>query len=303
MQVWDLPALNHHALCRVSVEIMTSVELPSELVAKILNSVLADAKSTKSFRRVLSACSLVCEYWCRLCRPLLFKRIQLSSSEEVNKLSSMLRGRPKGPLSALAPARFIEKLVVCIHDPESGSLPWLHHVGFLARSLPYCDERIVLELIDETHEKTRFLQGLTLPRTLPAGFLPFTTLELRHTRFERYSQLRKVCRSMRCVETMSWGNVRWDIDDSTPNDYGLWNGTLPPIQLVPDSDPQSTLGMSALSLRKYARSPTYVSQLASICTALHEWFKSKSQSRMHRQWVTMTTGCKLHIRDHCNIIY
>lgn len=175
---------------------MRGHEVPEEILSLIAEeTVYGDVD-----KRGLSACSLTCRYWCKVCRPLIFWKLNLRCRSDVQTLLHFFSS-PHSTLKTL--------LRILIAEPGATSAPpWLHHVAALASQLERTE--IWLRLASP-------LPGLSsvhaqLPKTIPSLFtISFTTFELRAHRFKTFTELMRLITSLPALHHLTCADVSWDI--------------------------------------------------------------------------------------------
>ena len=137
-------------------------DIPEELFERILWHACGGRRLPEGeTRRYVSVLCLVCRYWSRQCRLLLFRRITLRSHDDATRFGDILN----------APAVHNEQptagmIWYLTAKPDSSDRPWLHLVSF--RFLPKLYNLTSFSTVP-LHGSTKPLRTLypSLPRSLP----------------------------------------------------------------------------------------------------------------------------------------
>lgn len=174
---------------------MRAHEVPEEILSLIAEETVTGDVD----KRGLSACSLTCRHWCKVCRPLIFWKLYLRCGADVQMLLCFFSS-PHSTLKSL--------LRILIAQPGvTKGPPWLHHVATLASQLERTE--IWLHLSNP-------LSGLSsvhaqLPKTIPSLFTTtFTTFELHAHRFKTFTDFMRLISSLPALHHLSCFDISWD---------------------------------------------------------------------------------------------
>ncbi|KAI0798703.1 hypothetical protein BC629DRAFT_243213 [Irpex lacteus] len=180
--------------------VAAAATLPPELFDSILFYVCefavdlldpeAMTPSRKQTIKDITACSLTCVYWARICRERIFKKIWIKNYEDLCAFSSLASSTPKGfkPISALA-----ERATLVLHIADR---PWLHLLRLQPSLIPEMPlvrnyASIHFRIIDSSSADSDTPRRPTyrcvfsgLPRALPASCHQCDDLTIRNPYFQ-----------------------------------------------------------------------------------------------------------------------
>lgn len=225
-------------------------------------------------KRIFSSCSLVCKYWCKLCRCGVFESIELRSRGDVASLLALVKAAP--PCIGLDPVSSHIQILSIHYDISQDRTPWLHHIGLYCTSLlkgvsffnlvirgrPYLGATK-----DQFHS---FRTDSALPRSLPSRLLPYTHITLRQVRFPTFTALKYVLQHMQKLLYIRWMDVNWDVDDSAEN-RSCWQLSTP----IQARRKESTLSVEiSLPPRFSCPSLAFVTTMGAVSACLETWIDS-----------------------------
>ena len=164
--------------------------LPEELICHILDffPALREAhQHTYGERRIrkygLTSCSLVCYYWAKRMRPLLFESLHLRGPDDVDQLLEFLKS---SPVRGLQPSTHIRRITYLKFDNRIP--PWLR-LNSVSKLTPEARFHIIIDGSRDFRLDGDSIMRC-LPRTLPPSALPpCETMSLAGARFRRRTHL------------------------------------------------------------------------------------------------------------------
>jgi hypothetical protein len=191
---------------------------PPELFNDILWFILHEYYE-RTARRALSRCGQVCRHWARVCRPLLFRKIELHSANDLSSFKHILLTPP--PLGLPSITEYVQDVTLNI---GCAGYPWAHRIqSDCARFLSaYCAFNIRVDWWDEKQSSTaRSAKAIfdTPPRALPHAYTRFSSLTLTNIRFQNAAELGRLlsrCHSLKilCLCVLTW-DIALDTTDVT----------------------------------------------------------------------------------------
>ena len=161
----------------------TGVDLPSELVHRnveqVVVSTLIEVSGKTIDKRGLAACGTTCRHWARLIRPVLFRRLSLRSSEDIQQPAEFLEDPVKEDMEI---GGFIK--VMILEQRTLAMPPWLHHVHILLRRLAHPRLELVLGTSSSQINHGTLLCPVDAHDVPPLQILPrtfpYSSIQLRH---------------------------------------------------------------------------------------------------------------------------
>lgn len=162
----------------------TGADLPPELVQHIINQLTPRDLWVKVQKRDLNTCALVCRHWARICRPVIFRALNLRDRNDVVSLISFVQS----PISIIRDYLHTIRLM-----PNAEDRPWVHllSTSLYPLLLPYQVMLISLTLegpLSSSLPSIRTIHPM-LPRSPASLSTRIAYLALRNIHFSRINSL------------------------------------------------------------------------------------------------------------------
>lgn len=201
-----------------------TLELPSELVYRILSYFTFHPDPARSplyvqmDKRQLGHCSLVCQFWAQWCRPHIFHTITLRTAGEWTELVDLMNAP-----SVVSPTirQCLTKLRIAFQGVYQA--PWLHLVTKEWEHLVDVEMQNVHMSAPEpegAREYAPHSMSAGLPRTLPAGTFPVTSLRLSDLRFRRIADVVNLVKNLRDFVLLECTRLAFDDEAPAPPPSG-----------------------------------------------------------------------------------
>lgn len=202
----------------------TGADIPSETINEVLGFFAwnrymrggspRESRTVKMGGKQLGACSLVCRYWAKLCRPHVFAKLILRSREDFERFLELV-DRP----SVVSPSVTDCLRSIEVEQNDTGAMPWLHllRTALLARPDIKFNRGIELHLGGTGNDSLYAPRSLSmsLPKTLPGVTFPFALVTLKDLRFKRLSDFLRLIHDFTVAEFISC--YRLQLDEPLPD--------------------------------------------------------------------------------------
>lgn len=210
----------------------TGADIPPELFRRILRDVCEDAEwlldltetglNRKETIKSVTACSLTCVYWARICRGQLFRRVWIKNYEDMCAFRSLVVNTPTGftPISEYV----LETTLV----QRVGDRPWLHLIRMQPSLLPWRRPGglpwLYFCIEDSPNYGTRPQRSISqrlfasLPRIPPSSCLQCGSLTIDKPHFVTPHDLTSLLQKFSRFPYLCLTNVGWSMRVDLAND-------------------------------------------------------------------------------------